>query len=246
MVPAGLAGLADLAQDLVLIGRIGRRQVRQRGEHGVALAADGVLLVAEPPPAGGERRQLLALLGRRRALAPAARAVLLGAQLLELGRQRPPALIELEQRSTAAAAPGPRRASAARTASGSRRISLMSSTRVPLALIPRDAYFLADFLPAAFVPAAVVALDVVVVDVVVDVVVGAAAVSGGIVPIGCESHVGWPTIFGAWRPAYLATNCATAIASWADDDVLRHDRAGEAAVLDRVQHARRRAARSAR
>ena len=37
-------------------------------------------------------------------------------------------------------------------------------------------------------------------------------------------------------PAFLATNAATASASCADHDVLGHDRAGEAAVADRVEH----------
>ena len=37
-------------------------------------------------------------------------------------------------------------------------------------------------------------------------------------------------------PAYLATNAATFVGVVADDDVLGHDRAGEAAVADRVDH----------
>src|SRR5205085_7149249 len=40
------------------------------------------------------------------------------------------------------------------------------------------------------------------------------AVGGGSVPMGCEMHGVTPTIFGAWRPAYVATNCATALASF--------------------------------
>ncbi len=129
VVLAGGAGFPDLVQDRVLVGGVLGGQVRQRREHAVALGAHRVLLVAQLPAARGERGELLALLGRRRALAALARAVLLGAQLLELGRDRAPAPIELEQpvdrgrRRLAAAA------SAARTASGSRRISWMSSMR---------------------------------------------------------------------------------------------------------------------
>ena len=44
----------------------------------------------------------------------------------------------------------------------------------------------------------------------------------------------------ARSPAYLARNSATACFSLAGDDVLGHDRAGEAAVLDRVQRRPRR------
>ena len=39
----------------------------------------------------------------------------------------------------------------------------------------------------------------------------------------------------ASEPAYLATNSATSFGLFADDDVLGHDRAGEAAVLDREE-----------
>ncbi len=44
--------------------------------------------------------------------------------------------------------------------------------------------------------------------------------------------------FGACRPEYLARNSATRLRFGADDDVLRHDRAGEAAVADRVEDLR--------
>ena len=96
VVPAGGAGLPDLVQDGVLRRGVLGGQVRERGELAVALCVHGRLRVAQLAAAGGQRRELLALLGRRRPLAALGGAVLLGAQLLELGRDRAPALIELE------------------------------------------------------------------------------------------------------------------------------------------------------
>ena len=78
MVATRGAGLADRADLGVLVGRIQRRQVGQRCQGGVALHADRGLRIAQLPAARGERGELLALLGRRRTLAPAAGAVLLG------------------------------------------------------------------------------------------------------------------------------------------------------------------------
>ena len=57
-------------------------------------------------------------------------AVLLGPQLLELGRQPAPLGVQLEHARIASAATSPRRASAAATASGSLLISLISSMPV--------------------------------------------------------------------------------------------------------------------
>jgi hypothetical protein len=65
-----------------------RGHARQRRELGVSLFPHGVFLVTQPPAACRERRELLALLGRWRSLAALAGAVLLGAELFELGPQR--------------------------------------------------------------------------------------------------------------------------------------------------------------
>ncbi len=96
MVAPGGAGLPHLAQHRVLHGRSVGGQVGQSGELGVALGAHRGLPIAQLPTAGGERGELIALLGRWRTLAAAACAVLLGLELLELGPDRPPRLVELE------------------------------------------------------------------------------------------------------------------------------------------------------
>ena len=96
VIAAGGAGLADLTEHRVLGRSLGRGEVGQAGELRVALRPHGRLLIAERPTARRKRRQLLALLGRWRTLAAAARAVLLGLELLELGPGPPPFLVELE------------------------------------------------------------------------------------------------------------------------------------------------------
>ena len=130
-------------------------------------------------------------------------------------------------RSTASAAPGPRRASAARTASGSRRISWMSSTR----RAPRGAR--SGWSSWSLFPVTVPGRS------------GrcrrprASAVGDrsdrDLLALDHARGSSAPS-----RPEYLATNSATSIACCADHDVLRHDRAREAAVLDRVQDPRHR------
>jgi hypothetical protein len=97
MVLARRARLPDLAEHRVLVGGVRRREVGERGKEGVALDPYGELAVAELAAAGGELGQLLPLLRRRGAAATPARAVLLGAQILELGRQCAPTLVEVEQ-----------------------------------------------------------------------------------------------------------------------------------------------------
>src|SRR6202023_1581673 len=68
-------------------------QVGQRRERLVQLVLGRLVLVAERAPALGHRCQLGALLRSRRTAAGG--LVLLCLQLLELLRQRPPALVEL-------------------------------------------------------------------------------------------------------------------------------------------------------
>jgi hypothetical protein len=61
------------------------------------------------------------------------------------------------------------------------------------------------FLPAPLFVELVVVVVVAELVLVVELVV-VVAVGDGNVPIGCVSHEAVPTIVGAWRPAYLATN----------------------------------------
>ena len=96
MVATRGAGLADRADLGVLVGRVGRRQVGQRRQGGIALDADRGLRIAQLPAPRGERGELLALLGRRRPLATTAGAILLGLEFLQRGADFTPALIELE------------------------------------------------------------------------------------------------------------------------------------------------------
>ena len=136
-------------------------------------------------------------------------------------------------RSTAAAASAPRRASAARTASGSRRISLMSRTRRP-----PDAYF---FWPTSSCRRRWSRSSSRSSRVVEVTAAAAVAVGGGIVPIGCEIAKRLADDLRRLAPGVLGDELRDRDRILADDDVLRHDRAGEAAVLNRVEHARHRA-----
>src|SRR5579884_810393 len=97
MVTSGRTGRTHFVQDAVLVRRVRRGQIRQRGQGGVPLGADRRFLVAERAPSTCELRQLLALLRRRRPLSPTGGAILLGAQLFELGGEGAPALVEFEQ-----------------------------------------------------------------------------------------------------------------------------------------------------
>jgi hypothetical protein len=96
MVLAGGAGFPDLVEHRVLRRGVLGGQIRQRGQLAVPFRVYRRLRIAQLATTGGHRRELLALLGRRRPLAALGGAVLLGAQLLELGRDRAPALIKLE------------------------------------------------------------------------------------------------------------------------------------------------------
>ena len=102
MVAPGLAGLADLAEHLVLVRRGGVGQVRQRQQHGRAPLLDRAQLLLELLLALGEPARLGDRLGGVLAvplqLADAlARLVLARAQLLELRQERAAALVELER-----------------------------------------------------------------------------------------------------------------------------------------------------
>jgi hypothetical protein len=101
VVAAGGAGLADLTHDGVGVGRAGIGQVRQRGERAAELLLDRLQLAVEPLLAladlldRGDRLRSVAALALQLA-DPLAGGVLLGAQALELGQNRTPALVELE------------------------------------------------------------------------------------------------------------------------------------------------------
>jgi hypothetical protein len=96
VVTPGLGRVADLPEHGVGVGRVGLGEVRQRAQRLVALGAQLRLGVRQRSSPGRQRGQLLALLGRRRAAQRPTGGVLLGAELLELGRDRPPPLVELE------------------------------------------------------------------------------------------------------------------------------------------------------
>ena len=111
-------------------GRFGRR-----GQHRVALGPDLRLLVGERAAPGGERREL------PRAARGSGRPCSARLAWFCSARSASSSVVSARQRSSssssrsiASAAPGPRRASAARTASGSRRISRRSSNYFLLGL----------------------------------------------------------------------------------------------------------------
>jgi len=96
VVASGATRLPDLAQHRVNRGRRLKRSVGQPQQQLVELAAHRRLEVGQRAPARGQRRHRFTLIRGRRAAPALARAVLLGAQLLELGRQAAPAAVELQ------------------------------------------------------------------------------------------------------------------------------------------------------
>ena len=96
------AGLADLAQHLVLVGRGGVGQARQREQYGAAALLDRAQLLVELLLALGEPARLGDRLGGVLAAAleladALARLVLARAQVLELREKRAAALVQLER-----------------------------------------------------------------------------------------------------------------------------------------------------
>ena len=205
-------GLADLAHDGVRVG--GRGVGRGSGSASSARwssSSAGRARSVERLDLGRRPRASRAIAVARRPRPPAwPRAIAWSSALVLLGAQGLDARAAARAGARRARAPGPggrrrppRRASAARTPSGSRRMSLRSSTAAlaPGARSPRS--------PAT--PAA-------------------ASRTGP--PASCGRRRGR---VGALARVLRDRNAATSSRVAPDDDVLRHDRPGEAAVADRVE-----------
>ena len=185
VAPASSVASPTIAQHLVLGlggGRVG--QVGQRAQDLLQLGLGLARLLAARLDLAREHLQVLERAARRRGPRACPRRPPRRPPSARRAAPRRPASPRASAcrarctRSRRSAACGPRRASAVRTASGSRRISLRSST---------------------------------------------------------ASEATRGRLRRAAGPAYFARNSATLRASCAGDEVLGHDRAGEAAVLDREE-----------